>query len=87
MPKPEDLQRQIEITERLQMKLLDRFEKALDEGTITSTDMATLTRLLSQNGWSLDPSKLPQNLRALLTSHVDPEELDDEQVIPITRTG
>ena len=87
MPNPEELKKQIEITERLQTALLEHFETLLKEKTITSTDMATLTRLLSQNGWSLDPAKLPQSLRGLLTTEVDPKDLDDQDVIPITRAG
>jgi hypothetical protein len=71
-------QSQLELTERLQDKLLRRFETLLDEGTITSTDMATLTRLLLMSGWNLDRAKIPQSLQAKLTTHLDPEDFSDE---------
>ena len=41
---------QVEIAERLQKKWLDYMETALDNGTITSTDLATLYRFFAQNG-------------------------------------
>jgi hypothetical protein len=79
-------QEQISKAERLQELLLESFESALLDGTITPTDRATLARLLSQNGWSLDPSKLPEGIKDKLTEHVDPTDLDDEvDVIPIER--
>lgn len=56
-------QKQIKIAARLQLKWLERMETLLDEGTITSTDMATLARVLLSNGWNLDPSRLPKGLR------------------------
>lgn len=54
---------QIRIVERLQAKLLERFEHLLDTGEMSATDAATLVRLLSQNGWTLDPTALPQGLK------------------------
>lgn len=82
----EKRQKQIDKAERLQELLLKSFEDALLDGSITPTDRATLARLLSQNGWSLDPAKLPQGIKDKLTSNVDPEDLDDEvDVIPIER--
>jgi len=78
-----DREKQLEIAERLQLKLLERFEMLLDKGTITSTDLATLCKLLSQNGWQLDPLKLPKGLRDKLTEHIDPSEFDDgAKVLP-----
>lgn len=72
-------QRQIDIAERLQQKWLERMEYLLDSGEITSTDMATLARVLLQNGWSLDPSDLPQSLRDKLTKRVSfDDDLDGE---------
>lgn len=78
---------QVAIAERLQLKWLVRMEKLLDEGTITSTDMATLVRFLIANGWTLDPSRLPQGLRDKLTANVSPEDFDDSDVIPFRRQG
>lgn len=76
--------KQKEIVERLQTKWLQRMETLLDAGEITSTDMATLYRFLSDNGWSLDPSKLPQGLREKLTDKVSFKE-DDEFGLKVSR--
>jgi hypothetical protein len=79
---------QVAIAERLQLKWLTRMEKLLDEGDITSTDMATLVRFLTHNGWTLDPTRLPQGLRDKLTSGMKPEDFEnDGDVIPLRRKG
>ena len=52
---------------RLQAKWLQRMEFLLDHGLATSTDLATLSRVLLQNGWSLDPKKLPKGLQSLVS--------------------
>ena len=57
---------QVEMAQRLQSKWLRHMEKLLDEGTITSTDMATLGRVLVINGWTLDAKKLPKQLKDLM---------------------
>lgn len=73
-------QRQIEIAERLQEKLLLRWEELLDSGNLSSTDAATLTRFLQNNGWSVDPARLPKGLQGILTAKVDPSSiLGDEE--------
>lgn len=80
---------QLDLAERLQAMLLRSYLKRLQEGSLSDTGMASLQRLLSQNGWSLDPAQLPQELRHMLTSEVSPEELDEEDleagVIPMAR--
>lgn len=58
---------QLALVEQLQEKLLLRFGNLLDEGKLSPTDAATLTRLLLSNGWTLDPSKMPTGLRDRLT--------------------
>jgi hypothetical protein len=68
---------QIDIAERLQGKWLRHMEKLLDAGTITSTDLATLGRLLMANGWSLDPSKLSESLRSKLLDSMDESTFDE----------
>ena len=68
---------QIDIAERLQGKWLKHMERMLDAGTITSTDMATLARLLMANGWALDPSKLSESLRNKLIDAIPEGELDE----------
>jgi hypothetical protein len=80
--------KQIEITERLQLKWLERMEYLFDTGAITSTDMATLQRFLSANGWTLDPTRLPQGLRDKLTAMVDPKSFDDDgDVLPFRKNA
>jgi hypothetical protein len=80
-------EQQTALAERLQTKWLQRMEKLLDSGEATATDMATLSRVLLQNGWSLDPKQLPQALRDKLTSNVSPEELEDDGILPIRRNA
>ena len=76
---------QVEIAERLQKKWLERMEAMLDDGTITSTDRATLYRFFAQNGWTVDPKKMPKGLRDKLTTDVTEEELEDDGILPMRR--
>ena len=69
---------QIAIAERLQLKLLRRFEALLDSGELQATDAATLARLLMSNGWSIDPGKVPASLRGILTASISAAELDED---------
>ncbi len=62
---------QVEIAARLQLKWLERMEQLLESGEITSTDMATLARVLLSNGWNLDPQTIPTSLREKLTTSLD----------------
>lgn len=55
------------VAARLQAKWLQRMEFLIDSGLATSTDLATLARVLLQNGWSLDPKKLPKGLQSLVS--------------------
>lgn len=73
---------QIDIAERLQLALLKYFEKKLEDDppTLSDTGAATLARLLMQNGWSIDPAKLPTGLKDKLLSGVDPTQLSDDDV-------
>jgi hypothetical protein len=57
---------QIAIAKRLQTKWLQKMEFLLDHGLATSTDLATLSRVLLQNGWTLDERKLPKGLQGML---------------------
>lgn len=72
-----DLEKQQEIAERLQMKWLQRMEALLDSGELSSTDAATLYRFFADNGWSLDPAKLPQKLKEKLTKRIAFDEEDE----------
>lgn len=80
-------QSQINRVERLQDLWLQHMEDMLNNGSITSTDMATLYRFFAQNGWTVDPTKLPKGLSGILTKNVDPKrfEEDDADVIPFPR--
>lgn len=74
----EHLEKQVAIALRLQTKWLAHMEHLLVTGTITSTDMATLARVLLANGWTLDHKKMPKKLQDMLTLHVRPEDFEDE---------
>jgi hypothetical protein len=73
---PLNQEQQREIADRLQGKWLLAMERMLDNGTITSTDMATLARWLMANGWSLDPSKMPVKLSSLIEK-IGPEAFEE----------
>ncbi len=75
---------QISMTEKLQAGLLRTYLRRIQNGTISDTGLANVQRLLQANGWSLDPKQLPQDLKDLLTTAVDPNELDAD-VLPIRR--
>lgn len=77
--KPDTIKEQVEKLETLQTLLLDDFIKMAREGTLSATDRATLVRFLMANGWNLDPATLPQDLKDMLTSKVDPEAGLDEE--------
>lgn len=82
----ERLAKQQEIAERLQLKWLERMERLLDsdEG-MSATDANTLFRFLSDNGWTVDPAKLPAGLKdKLAKSGVEFSE-DDEFGLRVVR--
>lgn len=66
---------QIEIAERLQIKLLERWERLMDDKELSATDAATLSRVLIQNGWNIDPSALPEGLKDKVRK-IDPKIFD-----------
>lgn len=81
-------EKQIARSERIQDLLLERWEKLLVEGTISPTEAGVVAKVLSQNGWSLDPSKLPTGIREKLLAGTDPTEFKegDADILPIRRT-
>jgi hypothetical protein len=86
MASKEEKEKQIAISERLQTKWLEHFETLFENSTITSTDLATLSRFLMANGWTLDVTRLPQGLKDKLTSGIKPDDFGDGgDVIPIHR--
>ena len=78
-------QEQVDKAEQLQELLLDDLIRLFKEGEATATDRATLARLLKDNGWSVDPSMVPQELRDKLTSKIAPGDDIDDDVVPISR--
>jgi hypothetical protein len=82
-------QKQIDIAERLQDLLLAEFERKLESGELSDTGLSTLSRLLMQNGWTIDPSRLPHGLKDKLTQSHDPNAFDedDDDVLPMRAWG
>lgn len=79
-PPMKDSVDQLDVAARLQAKWLQRMEFLLDSGLVTSTDLATLSRVLLQNGWSLDPKKLPKGIAALV-GRVEFDENDRPRLV------
>jgi hypothetical protein len=75
-----DSNAQLDKAEKLQDLLLDSFLELFQGKGETAADRANLIKLLSSNGWSLDPSRLPQTLKDKL--QLPPPELDeDDQIV------
>lgn len=68
----------VDKTERLLGFWLDRMEELFKSKEITSSDLATLERFFRSNGWSVDPAKLPQELRNKITEGIDPAAFDED---------
>lgn len=67
-------QKQIKKAEELQDLILDDFIALAKNGGLSATDRATAIRFLQSNGWDLDPSRVPQSLKDILTRRVAPDE-------------
>lgn len=82
-----DQNKQLDKAEALQDLLLDSFINLFKTNGETAADRATLAKLLKENGWSLDPSRLPQTLQDKL--QLPPPDLDeDDQIVGnIARAG
>lgn len=75
---------QTAMADELQKKWLVHMYSMFETGSITSTDMATLARVLLANGWTLDPTKLPSKLRDKLTENLnlnDPDVRDELGIV------
>ena len=76
-------QQQMELIEKLKLKVLQHLDRRLDEGVISGTEVATLISLLKDNGWVLDESQLPGSLKdkvgglglPTMDDEADPEEV------------
>ena len=77
--------KQRKIVERLQLLWLERMETLLKDGELSATDAATLYRFMADNGWSLDPAKLPGQLREKLTGKIEFDEADDGLGLAVVR--
>lgn len=77
----------VELLGTLQGKMLKEFDRRFDDKLITSADLAVLARLGMQNGWNLDPSRIPENLRDKLTSKVAFDDDEDPSVIGKIKEG
>ncbi len=75
---PSSIQDQIEISERLQLAWLKHMEKLLGSGVITSTDLATLARVLINGGWTLDPKQLPKSIADMMTKTLKLVDFGDD---------
>jgi hypothetical protein len=65
------------LADKLGVLLLQDFLKLASEGGLTPTDRKTLYQMLKEGGFSLDPSRLPDDLRGMMLC--DPtEDLKDE---------
>jgi hypothetical protein len=77
---------QINLAAELQAGALRLFLRRVKSGQISDTGLNTLVRLLAANGWDLDPSHLPQELKDMLTSKLSPEEIEaDDDILPLRR--
>lgn len=71
--------KQIELAKQLQTLLLEDFLELARTNTLSPTDRRTLYQMLKDGGWSLDPSRLPADLRSKLTAAISPTaDLQDE---------
>lgn len=61
---------QVEKFTRLQDLLLEDLTRLFEGGEVTAADRRTVYQMLRDNGWSLDPAKLPQSVKNMLTKHV-----------------
>jgi hypothetical protein len=79
---------QTEIAERLQLALLRLYEAKINDGSISDTGMGNLQRLLTHNGWTLDPAALPEKLRGrLLAGNIPIDESELPDVLPFRRNA
>lgn len=67
----------VEIAEGLQDSVLLEFEKKLENGSMTSTDLRTLASILIANGWTFDPARVSRPLSDLVKPTALPFE-DEE---------
>jgi len=70
---------QIEKADLLKDLLLDDLVNQARAGNLSSADRVLIYRMLRENGWDLDPSKLPKSAKEMLTRQVKfDDDLDGE---------
>ena len=74
---------QVELGKRLQTLLLAYFEEKLTDKTISPTDVSTLTRLLKDNGWTIDPSQLPDALKNMVKLPKVDDTVEGDRILDI----
>lgn len=68
----------------LQEFLLEDFIRLYQEGRLSPTDRRTLYQMLKDNGWVLDPTRLPKGiLEGIREKHQFPEPPNPEDEDPI----
>ena len=58
--------KQLALAEALQDKTLQVMADKLDSGDVTGSELATITKFLSDNGWTVDPARIPTKLKNIL---------------------
>jgi hypothetical protein len=70
------------LADKLGVLLLKDFLALAQEGKLTPTDRKTLYGMLKEGGFSLDPSRLPDDLRGMMlsdpTADLQQDDEDDE---------
>lgn len=77
-----------EARDRIGNKWLKLIEAKIDDGSINATEQAIVARVLLQSGYTLDPTRLPKDLRSKLTEDIDindPVTQEELGIIPLHR--
>lgn len=67
--------------DRIAGKWMALMERKLNDGSINATESAILMRVMLASGYTLDPTRLPQDLRSKLTESIPDEELEDYGIV------
>lgn len=80
----ETFEKNVKLAEKLQTLVMEDFVRLAENQELTPTDRRTIVQLLQQNGWTLDPTKIPQGIRDKLKNlRIDaPERPDVDDDIP-----
>lgn len=67
----------VEKLDRIADRLLDTILARLENGTLSDSGLATVQRMLKENGWVIEDTALDA-VRSKLTSTVDPKRFDTD---------